>query len=188
MDSHFLLHICCAPCLLRLDAMTREADFLKKNQPDLYFYNPNIYPKSEADLRQKSVQKLADERHLKLLVADYQPEVYFENQKSLYEHGEIANKSLRCQNCLSLRLQKLAVFAAENNYQKISTTMLASEHLPRELIDKLGRQIAANYNLEWVSIPYREVEISTKGYYQQSYCGCAFSLMEKVAEKYYSQG
>ena len=52
LKGDLLLHVCCGPCATAV--VERILPFVK---PILYYYNPNIYPKSEYEKRYESVKK-----------------------------------------------------------------------------------------------------------------------------------
>ncbi|MDR0462657.1 MAG: epoxyqueuosine reductase QueH [Pseudomonadales bacterium] len=191
--TKILLHTCCADCLLRTRALIGEQIFDNELKPqlDLYFHNPNIFPKSEYDLRRQALEKVSGDLGLNLLtVNNYRPTDYFLTQKNLYQSDDakqnIHNKNLRCSNCIRLRLATTVDYAIENNYQIVGTTMVASPYLNHKMINQIGETLAEESGLKWMNIPHRKLDMNTKGFYKQNYCGCLFSLNEKVAEKYYA--
>ena len=178
-SGKILLHVCCAGCLLRYEKSGGDV------VADLWFYNPNIYPKTEYDARREAVRQIATQKDLELIIPDYRPSDYFAVQKKLWQEGNIEDKTQRCFNCFSLRLDSSMKFAKENGYQRVSSTMLASEHLPHEMIDQVGKEMAEKYGLEWITLALPELnDFHPSGFYQQNFCGCLFSLWEKTRDKY----
>lgn len=207
-SSLILLHVCCADCLLRFllasgFTLPKQAQALytfsqapAANRPSslplsrlhLYFFNPNIYPKAEYQARLKAVQKISTLLSIPLVIADYQPDNYF-NLPEVQQQLKLAKSmSGRCFACQYLRLQKLKEFSqgymTTNDYL-VSTTMLASAYLAIKQIQRLGEEVFAKKFWTPVFSP-APVSIKTAGYYKQNYCGCFFSLQEKVKQKYLS--
>ena len=99
-----VLHACCAPC----------ASYpIKKLINDgfecvVFFYNPNIYPFEEHEIRRKELQKYCMQ-----LKIDYFEENYNEDDFLNYIKGfeNEPEKGKRCIKCFYLRLKKTALFA-----------------------------------------------------------------------------
>lgn len=204
--SIVVLHVCCADCLLRFllasgFSLPRQAQSLyafpsklsqRATQPlaeqnlHLYFANPNIYPKAEYQARLKAVQKLSTLLSIPLTIADYQPDIYF-NLPAVQQQLKLGKSSTnRCATCQYLRLEKLREFTqkhfGESDYL-VSTTMLASAYLATAQIKCLGKQVFGKQF--WApSFLLEPASLKTSGFYKQNYCGCFFSLQEKVRDKY----
>ncbi|MCL2110556.1 epoxyqueuosine reductase QueH [Microgenomates group bacterium] len=180
MSKKMLLHVCCAACLLRYEESGGEMG------ADLWFYNPNIYPRTEYDARREAVRQIAKAKGLELIIPDYQPSDYFAAQKKLWQEGKTEDRARRCLNCFYLRLGKTAEFARENGYPRVSSTMLASKYLNHDSVERVGREMAEKWGIKWVGLAPRDLsEFHPKGFYQQNFCGCLFSLHEKTQEKYF---
>ena len=52
-ESRLLLHSCCAPC----EGEVLETLLNSKIQPFVFFYNPNIHPKKEYEIRKTEDKK-----------------------------------------------------------------------------------------------------------------------------------
>ena len=55
-DDRLLLHSCCAPC----EGEVLETLLNSKIQPTVFFYNPNIHPKKEYEIRKAEDKKFCD--------------------------------------------------------------------------------------------------------------------------------
>ena len=55
-ESHILLHSCCAPC----EGEVLETLLYSEIQPTVFFYNPNIHPKKEYEIRKTEDKKFCD--------------------------------------------------------------------------------------------------------------------------------
>lgn len=171
-----LLHACCADCILKfINSIKEEKEKVKEIV--IYFYNPNIQPRSEYLSRLKSVQKIAKEenKNIRVIVPDWSPREYFESIRS-------KEKGKRCIDCWSLRLEKGFKYAKENGFKVLSSTLTSSQYQDREKIEEIGKKLAKKYGIEFWTIKNIKYDLKTKGFYKQSYCGCCYSLVE-ISEK-----
>ncbi|HLC80331.1 MAG TPA: epoxyqueuosine reductase QueH, partial [Candidatus Nanoarchaeia archaeon] len=74
-----LLHTCCGPCAVF------PLDLLKKNEVEIYFYNPNVYPAEEYKKRKETVQQVAKKYGWSFSEGKYEPNVWQTAVKG-YEH------------------------------------------------------------------------------------------------------
>lgn len=178
-----LLHVCCAPC------SSACLEYLNKYfKITVYYYNPNISPKSEFDKR------LAEEKRLI-------NEMKFENQVNIeegfYDYNEFLKiaKGLenvpeggeRCFRCYQLRLDKTAALAKEKGFDYFCTTLSISPLKNAQKINEIGYETAEKYGVEWLPSDFkkkegykRSTELSAEyGLYRQNFCGCVFSKKEK---------
>jgi len=170
-----LLHACCADCLIKfLDSVEKSGDSFEEIM--VYFYNPNIQPRSEYLLRLRESKKLVEERNIKLVVADWSPKEYFKALKS-------KKKGKRCVDCWQLRLEKTVKEADKEGFKLVSSTLINSQYQNREKIKEIGEGLSKEYkvNFYW---PKELSQIKTKGFYKQNYCGCCYSLVERSEEKF----
>lgn len=165
-----LLHTCCADCTLKFIHDLKE-------QPDLYFYNPNIHPRSEYQSRLLAIQKVAKKTGSKLIVPDWSPKDYF-------THLPSSKTPSRCHHCWQLRLSKTAEFATKHNYNSFSSTLIISHYQDQKTIQSLGQKIGQAFLLDFFIPPYPSCDLKTSGFYKQFFCGCCYSLQERFEEKY----
>ncbi len=89
----------------------------------------------------------------------------------------------RCKMCIRQRLERTALKAREKNFSNFSTTLTISPHKDADFINKTGKQIAINSNVNFLVCDFKKddgfkksVAISKDlGIYRQDYCGCEFS-------------
>jgi len=146
----------------------------------LFFYNPNIQPLIEFRRRAKSVQVLAEQEHLDVLMdLAYDPKVFLRSVPW--------DRPRRCVACYRLRLAETARVAAERGCTAMTTTLLASVHQDHEAVHAIGEAEAAARGLEfqyedWRSLaPHGHEEAKRRNLYRQQYCGCIFSEQERFA-------
>lgn len=174
-----LVHICCS-----VDSHYFLSE-LKKFYPNEvlvgYFYNPNIHPKSEHDLRLLDVKRSCEILKIKLIEGDYTTQNWFNSVRG-FEHEP--EKGERCTHCFDIRLIKTANIAKELREKKFTTTLLSSPMKEQEKLYAQGEVIARKNDLEFVKINVRsnggvqrQNELAkTDNLYRQNYCGCTFAL------------
>ncbi len=174
-----LVHICCS-----VDSHYFLQE-LMKCYPDekfiAFFYNPNIHPKEEYDLRLYDVKRSCKILGIDLIIGDYDFMMWFDNVKGLEEAEE---KGERCNACFDIRLLKTAVLAMELGETKITTTLLASPMKSQESLFAQGDEVANKYGLSFVKIDVRSNGGTQKqskmakdsNLYRQNYCGCKYAL------------
>ncbi len=174
-DAKVLLHSCCGPC----STSVIERLYLKTDLT-VVFYNPNIEPVEEYNLRKKEQIKILDEYNIKYIDSDYENNLFREKIKGLEEEPE---RGLRCTICFSLRLNKVADIAIKNNFDFFATTLTLSPYKNAKLINELGLTISKTKNIPFLVSDFkkeegykRSIELSKKyNIYRQDYCGCLFS-------------
>ena len=172
-----LLHACCAPCA------SSVIEYLKPYfNLTIYFYNPNIMPNKEFELRLDSMKKLmAYHKDIKLIIPNQQESDFLEYISGLENCKEGGN---RCTKCFELRLKNTADFIVNSNfkYDFFATTLTVSPHKNFSLINEIGKDISILTNTNYLSSNFkkkngflRSIQLS-KDYdlYRQTYCGCKF--------------
>ena len=174
-----LFHICCSNCALYPVKLSRS----EGNEFTGLWYNPNIHPLEEYNLRLDSLKKLSDTLRIEVIYSEeYKPEEYFEAIKSPPPPD-------RCKSCYQLRLEKTAAKAKEEGFEAFSTTLLISPYQDFKQIETTGRHLAEKYNILFYMKdfrPYfREAQHLAKelGLYRQKYCGCIFRRQERAKKQ-----
>lgn len=179
--ARLLLHSCCAPC------STQVIKRLMENfNIEVFFFNPNIYPKDEYMKRLEEQRRLVNEMGLDYRVVDigFKDELFYESIKGLEHLGE---GSERCNNCFELRLRETAKYARENNFDYFATTLTISPMKNAQVINKIGEKTAEEYGVKFLYSDFKKengfkksIEISKDfDLYRQDYCGCVFSKRER---------
>jgi predicted adenine nucleotide alpha hydrolase (AANH) superfamily ATPase len=94
-----LLHSCCAPC----SGEVMEALIASDIEFTIYFYNPNIHPRKEYDLRKEENIRFAEKHNIPFIDADYDVDHWFELAKGMEHEPE---KGIRCTMCFDMRFEK----------------------------------------------------------------------------------
>ncbi|MDR1470995.1 MAG: epoxyqueuosine reductase QueH [Synergistaceae bacterium] len=177
-----LLHICCAP-----DATVPWPALLGEGfEVDGFFYGGNIHPEGEWEMRRDSVVLLAEKLGRRVEISPYDPGQWFDWTSGLsgaHEGGE------RCRACFGAQLGASSVFARENGYGLLSTTLTISPHKDPALVNEIGEEVSSRTGVRWLPRVWRKndgfrlsVERSREmGLYRQKYCGCVYSVRELVS-------
>ena len=174
-----LVHICCS---------VDSHFFLEKLQKDYpdekltgFFYDPNIHPYSEYQLRLLDVQRSCKKLGIELLEGEYDYENWLEAVRGLEKEPE---KGARCEVCFDKRFSVSAKKALELGEKKITTTLLVSPLKSQEQLKRVGDEFYAKNGVEFIAVDYRsgggtqDQSRVTKEeqLYRQDYCGCIFGL------------
>jgi len=153
----------------------------------IYFYNPNIHPLKEYELRKDENKRFADKHNIEFIDADYDREAWFKRAKGMEQEPE---RGIRCTMCFDMRFERTALYAHENDFDTISSSLGISRWKNLEQINDCGLRAAAHYpNLTYWTYNWRKqggsarmLDISKQeNFYKQEYCGCAFSLRDTNA-------
>tara|TARA_Y100000589_G_scaffold92955_1_gene87821 strand:- start:788 stop:1456 length:669 start_codon:yes stop_codon:yes gene_type:complete len=175
-----LLHSCCAPCAGEI----MEAVAASQIDTTIYFYNPNIHPVQEYEIRKNENIRFAEKLGFDFIDADYDKDNWFERIKGLEDAPE---RGERCTVCFDMRFERSALYAHENGFDTFATTLGISRWKDLNQINTSGLKAANRYNnLEFWDFNWRKqggssrmLEISKQEkFYKQEYCGCVYSLRD----------
>lgn len=182
IPQNMLVHICCS-----VDSHYFLSE-LRKVYPQSkmlgYFYNPNIHPKAEYDLRLFDVKRSCKMLGIDLIEGEYEIQKWFADVKGLECEPE---KGERCVKCFDMRLEKSAQVAHKMSFDSFTSTLLASPLKEQKILFAEGDEIALAYGLEFIKIDVRsnggtqaQSELANKDrLYKQTYCGCQFALSKQ---------
>ena len=179
-----LLQSCCAPCSSYvLEYLSRFFSIT------IFYYNPNISPKSEFDKRVNEQKRLVSEMNfeneVKFIEGDYNPTDFYEIAKG-YEHCKEGFE--RCFRCYKLRLEHTAKLAKEMKFDYFTTTLTISPLKNSAKINEIGRELSNQYGVEYFYSDFkkkegykRSIQLSKKyNLYRQNFCGCVYSKRDEV--------
>lgn len=182
-----LLHSCCGVCSSSvLEYLTQYFDVT------LLWYNPNLYPQEEFELRYRTLCELLDKMGLRgsvaVLTEDWRPEDFRSQITGLEDEPEGGR---RCTECFRLRLRETAKTAAREGFDYYCTTLTLSRHKDAVRINTLGEQIGREEGVRWLPSDFkkqgremRSTELAEQyGLYRQLYCGCEYSLQKREAHE-----
>lgn len=178
--KRLLLHSCCAPCSGEvMEALTASGiDFA------IFFYNPNIHPVQEYEIRKKENKRFAEKHHIPCIDADYDKDNWFARVKGLEWEPE---RGKRCTACFDMRFERTALYAHEHGYPVICSSLGISRWKDMNQINDAGERAAARYDgMTYWTYNWRKgggaarmYEIAKREeFYKQEYCGCVYSLRD----------
>ena len=179
-ESSLLLHSCCAPCAGEI----MEAVAASEIKTTVYFYNPNIHPIQEYELRKEENMRYCQKLDFNFIDADYDKDNWFKRIKGLENEPE---RGERCTKCFDMRFERSALYAHENNFSLFATTLGISRWKDLDQVNNSGLRAADRYSdLNFWDFNWRKaggssrmIEISKREeFYQQEYCGCVYSLRD----------
>jgi predicted adenine nucleotide alpha hydrolase (AANH) superfamily ATPase len=179
-NARLLLHSCCAPCSgeVMQAIQASQIDFT------VYFYNPNIHPLKEYELRKDENKEFCDRNNIPFIDADYDLDNWFSRVKGLENAPE---RGERCTVCFDMRFERTALYAHEHGFKVISSSLGISRWKDMQQINGSGERAASRYH-EMVYWTYnwrkdggseRMYQIAkAENFYKQEYCGCVYSLRD----------
>lgn len=182
-QNKILVHVCCAP-----DGAYVLRQLKENFEPTAFFYNPNIYPPEEYDLRFQEMVKVAT--WLKVPLIEEKPDFdrWFQLTETLKDEPEMGR---RCDLCYALRLEKTAQRAAAEGFPLFTTVMSLSPWKKSQTINFLGVELSQKYGVDFLRADFKKkdgfpksVALSRElGLYRQDYCGCLYSYLERQKKK-----
>jgi len=172
----------------------------------IFFYNPNIHPQREYELRKDENIRFAEKHKISFVDADYDTDNWFARAKGMEKEPE---RGIRCTMCFDMRFERTALYAYEHGFPVITSSLGISRWKNMAQINDCGARAAArypdmvywDYNWRKQGGAQRMIEISKReNFYQQEYCGCVYSLRDtnrwrrangrdriRIGERYYKQ-
>ena len=182
--SEVLLHACCAPCSSAI------VEWMLANgvRPVIYYFNPNIYPSEEYEIRKNESKRHAESLGLRWIDGDYNHEEWRKGVCGLEGEPE---RGRRCEQCFKLRMIAAARKAQELNIPYFTTTLASSRWKNLDQINQAG--LIAEQVVEGVKFwaqnwrkgglyERRNQLLKEYRFYNQQYCGCEFSMRDKSTE------
>jgi len=179
-EKKVLLHSCCAPC----SGEVMEAMQASGIDYTIFFYNPNIHPEREYRLRKDENVRFAKTHGVRFVDGDYDTDNWFARAKGMEREPE---RGARCTMCFDMRFERTALYAHENGFSVMTSSLGISRWKNMEQINASGRRAAGHYEgLSYWDYNWRKgggaarmIEISKRErFYQQEYCGCVYSLRD----------
>ena len=187
-----LLHACCAPC----SSAIVEWLLAHHVTPVIYYFNPNIYPFEEYEIRKNESKRHATSLGIIWYDDDRSSEEWFHAHDSWLgavqglEHEPERGK--RCEACFYHRLLATAKKAQELGIPFFATTLASSRWKNLDQVNAAGLQAEHSliHSFTHSFIPKfwpqnwrkdglqdrRNALLKEYGFYNQQYCGCEFSL------------
>ena len=187
-----LLHACCAPCSSAIVEWLLEHDIT----PVIYYFNPNILPFEEYEIRKNESKRHAESLGIKWIDDDWCHNQWLCAVKGLEHEPE---RGKRCEECFYYRLLATAKKTQELGIPVFATTLASSRWKNLEQVNAAGQKAAEMVNntphggLGGNPIAFwaqnwrkdglqdrRNALLKEYGFYNQKYCGCEFSLQASL--------
>jgi len=154
----------------------------------VFYYNPNIHPRQEYELRKKEVIRYCDKHKIVFIEGSYDIDYWFSRIRSVPNYALEPEGGLRCEECFRIRLERTAEEARKLGIKFFSTTLTLGSNKQARTINKIGVEIAERFGLFFVQADFKKKggqELSVKeskamSIYRQDYCGCVFSMRRKI--------
>lgn len=175
--NEVLLHACCAPC----SSAIVEWLLAHGVHPTIFYYNPNIWPREEYDIRKNESKRHAESLGLHWIDGDYDHEAWRQDISGLENEPE---RGGRCLQCFTLRLTAAAHEAQRLGLPYFATTLASSRWKSLEQIELAGKlaEKAVPGTHFWAQnwrkggLQERRNQLLREfNFYNQQYCGCEFS-------------
>lgn len=178
-ESRLLLHICCGPCATIVIERLRE-----NYQVCGFFFNPNIYPQEEYELRRRAAERVANFWNIPLFNGEYDHNRFETAVKGLEAEPE---GGARCLVCFRLRLNETALWAKQAGFRLIASTLTVGPNKKAKVINQIGNEVVKELGIRFLAGDWKKqdgfkqsVELSRRlELYRQHYCGCEFSLKNR---------
>ena len=185
-----LLHACCAPC----SSAIVEWLMAHKIEPVIFYFNPNIYPQEEYEIRKNESKRHAASLGIEWIDADrfrtgasqpcgYGHEEWRQAVCGLEHEPE---RGKRCEACFYHRLVVTARKAQELGIPFFATTLASSRWKNLDQINRAGEMAAQTvgnavhfWPQNWRKDGLQERRnqlLKEFDFYNQTYCGCEFSM------------
>ena len=184
LGGKVLLHACCAPCSSAIVEWLVQHDI----RPTIFYYNPNIFPFEEYEIRKNESKRHAESLGLSWIDGDYNHEQWRQDVCGLEGEPE---RGRRCEQCFMLRLTVAARKAKELGLCYFTTTLASSRWKSLEQIERAGHIAEQMVNGQcsmgngvvfWAQnwrkgglYERRNQLLKEFDFYNQQYCGCEFS-------------
>ena len=143
-----LLHACCAPCSSAIVEWMLQHDI----RPTIFYFNPNIFPREEYDIRKEESKRHAESLGLQWIDGDYDHQRWLEAVRGLEGEPE------RGSRCRWKSLEQITEAGLRAQAAVPGTTFWAQNWRKGGLQDRRN-QLLREY-----------------AFYNQQYCGCEFSM------------
>ena len=198
--SQVLLHACCAPC----SSAIVEWLLAHGITPVVYYFNPNIYPREEYEIRKAESKRHAESLGIRWIDDDqsasgcgqscggYDHAAWLQAVQGLEKEPE---RGRRCEACFYHRMLATARKAQELGISYFATTLASSRWKNLEQVNRAGEAAAASVERStegktespaprfWAQNwrkdglqDRRNALLKQYNFYNQRYCGCEFSM------------
>ena len=200
-----LLHACCAPC----SSAIVEWLCAHEIEPIIFYFNPNIYPKKEYEIRKAESKRHAESLGIQWIDGDVGCQMldvgcqmsvvssqwsasHAEWLEAMHGLENEPERGSRCARCFYYRMLATAKKAQELGIPYFATTLASSRWKNLEQINAAGERAAKDVRCKMLDVHFwaqnwrkdglqerRNALLKEYGFYNQQYCGCEFSMHSK---------
>jgi len=151
-------------------------------RPTIFYYNPNIWPREEYEIRKQESKRHAESLGLSWIDGDYDHDEWLHGVCGMEGEPE---RGRRCEQCFTLRLTVAARQARQLGITWFATTLASSRWKSLEQIERAGliAQQTVPGTMFWAQnwrkgglYERRNQLLKEYNFYNQQYCGCEFSV------------
>ncbi len=199
--GRLLLHSCCAPCSGAIVEALAEAYKAAGRNPAeemaIFWSNSNIYDREEYEKRRAEILRYAALFGIEVIDDDYDHAAWTEQVARGRE--DAPERGPRCLECFAFRLARAARYASEHGFGTLTTSLASSRWKSLEQVDEAGRRACSQASgracadavdaegllkVQWWGRnwrkgglqPRRSEIIREQNFYNQTFCGCEYSL------------
>lgn len=181
--GRLLLHACCAPCSSAIVEWMLQHDL----RPTIFYYNPNIFPRGEYEIRKHESKRHAESLGIEWIDGDYDHELWQQCVCGLENEPE---RGRRCEQCFLMRMKAAAEKAKSIGIKYFTTTLASSRWKNLEQINRAGHDAeklvggVVFWDQNWRKgglYERRNQLLKEFNFYNQQYCGCEFSKQQREA-------
>ena len=181
-----LLHSCCAPC------SSFPLEFLYPYfNITIYYNNSNIYPLEEYTIRMEEQVRYVQQfnelhnTNVQIIVTTYDEENYHKLLEPLKDEPECGK---RCHLCYRLRMEEAYQYAHNNHFDYFCTIMTISRQKSSIVMNQIGQELEQKYpNTKYFYSDFKKKDgllrrnalVKEYNLYNQTYCGCRYSIRDK---------
>ena len=171
---------CCAPC--SCGAIKHLVQ--KGYQVTVLFYHPNIFPQTEYEKRRDEQARLCEALGAAFAELPYEPQVWEQAVRGLEQEPE---RGKRCSVCFYVRLKQAARYARAHHFDLFTSVLGTSRYKDIEQVNRAalrawleeGTPYWANSWRKGGLEELRRALVQEFQLYNQTYCGCKYSLGAK---------
>lgn len=147
-----------------------------------FFFNPNIHPDREYELRRGEVLRVAGELDWRIETAAGDVSEWFAAVEGLAHEPE---RGRRCRECFAFRLERAFAHARRYGFAQVTTTLTVSPFKSSPQIFAVGAELSARYGIPFLAVDFKKNDGFRRGrsmarrfgVHLQDYCGCVYSLV-----------
>ena len=185
-----LLHGCCGTCsCFPLTFLCPHFDVT------IYYANSNIYPSEEFFRRRGELERLLIDLKrdygfdVPLIEPEYDHETYMED---LREFAGQKEGGQRCHRCFEKRMKEAFDYAESHGFDYFTTVMTISRQKNSQILNEIGKRLEESHSrTKYFFSDFKKkggIEVGRQmrlhyDLYNQTYCGCEYSLAESLARR-----